>query len=365
MALFLVKYFTGLLKTASVLLLTLGTGAIALGGTLTQLDPERWMTMPPLPAVRYSHGAIAVNGSLLAAGGRDRFGKIQKTVYRAPLHGNATYSFWKRETDLPGGLANFALGASGSCLYLSGGMRVAAKGEEISGDIWIATLGNDGSPRNWRRTEPLSEPLYAHCQVFYKNRIYILGGMAADGMRSDVNMAEIAQDGRVGSWNVTTSFPAPMAYSAAVVVGDYVIVVGGQSPTEGKTLIMPTAYVGPFAKDGGIQTWYLATSKLPGAWLGYGRNQTALTVWQNTLYAFGGQDASWFFINNVASAVFDPDKGELGSWGVSEGPKDMPQVTALAVWKDAVYLVGGMVQGKASEKVLSGRFSAVAAEDSP
>ena len=126
---------------------------------------------------------------------------------------------------------------------------------------------------------------------------------------------------------------------------------------------MPTVYIGPIWEDGNINTWYMATSKLPGAWLGFGRSQTSLVAYKNTFFAFGGQDASWFFLSNIATARFDAEKGETNNWAIIDGPPQMPQVTVSATWKDRVYLVGGMLQGSVSRRVMSGRFLTTESEE--
>lgn len=326
-------------------------------------DPEGWKWLPDLPELASGHQAAVAGRSLVVVGGRNRLGKIQRHVFRAPLHGNGTYKEWKREADTPFGIAGFAMVVAGKFVYASGGMRLNAKGEDISPDVWMADVADDGSLRSWRRTEPLPVPLFAHSMVAYGRWLYILGGMGPEGHLNSVFRGEIAAGGKVKAWEDVTALPTALAHAASVAVGDYLVVAGGQSPTEGKTLVMPTVYVGPFDKEGGITTWYLATSRFPGAWLGYGRCQQGLVVWRNNLFAIGGQDASWFNVPNIASSSLDPATGDMANWGVMAGPKDMPQITAVAATKDVVYLVAGMVEGRVTSKVLMGRFMEFERED--
>jgi len=78
-----------------------------------------------------------------------------------------------------------------------------------------------------------------------------------------------------------------------------------------------------------------------------------LLAYRNTILCFGGQDSSWFYISNIAATGFIPDSGELEGWGISEAPKDMVQVSPVALWKDRVFMVGGIASGRISAQVSS------------
>ncbi|MEK7765382.1 MAG: hypothetical protein AAB368_04010, partial [bacterium] len=125
----------------------------------------------------------------------------------------------------------------------------------------------------------------------------------------------------------------------------------------------PTVFVAPVFPDGSGSTWYLATSKLPGAWLGFGRSQTAAVARGGALFCFGGQDALWFLLDTVCRASFGAARGEVGPWGLTPGPSDMPQITAVAAWKDWVYLIGGRVKGAVSARVMRGTLVERVVED--
>jgi hypothetical protein len=185
--------------------------------------------------------------------------------------------------------------------------------------------------------------------------------MTAAGQQNAVWVAEAG--GRIAGWKPVTPLPLPLVGAAVVAIGDYIVVMGGQSPGSGRTLVMPTVYVGPVVKDGGVHTWYLATSKLPGPWLGFGRCQSAAVSWHDTLFCFGGQDPLWFLIDSIAAASFDAAKGEVGGWGVAPGPAEMHQLSAGVVWRDWVYLLGGTVHGEVTAKVLRGHFAVSQQED--
>jgi len=305
-----------------------------------------------------------VGRTLLVAGGRDRFGKLLGGVYHAVLDGAGACGPWVRDHDLPAPASDQAACVVDGAVYLAGGLKPARVGEAATDEVWTARPAADGSVRAWTRAGLLPEAVYGHGLAAVGGRLYAVGGMGAGGYRNTVAAAVPGPDGRLGPWTPVSPLPAPVAHAALLAFDHYLVLVGGQSPGEGKTLVMPTVYVGPVFPDGSVPTWYLASSKLPGAWLGFGRNQTAAVAWEDALYCFGGQDALWFLLDSVVAARFDAKRGELTPWAVVQGGAVMPQLTAAVTWKDFVYLIGGTVKGELSAKVFRGRFTH-AAEDAP
>jgi len=328
------------------------------------LDPADWKPAPPLPVALTRHRAVGVGSSLLVVGGRDRFGKLQRSVFHAALSGNGSCGAWGRDPDFPVPVSDQAMAVVDQTVYCAGGLKAARVGEAPTNEVWMARPAADGAVKSWTRAGSLAEAVYAHGLASLGGRLYCLGGMGAGGYRNTVTMAVPGADGRIAEWTPVSGLPAPVAHAAVVALDHYLVVIGGQSPGEGKTLVMPTVYVGPVFPDGTVPTWYLASSKLPGAWLGFGRNQTAAAVWQNTLFCFGGQDSLWFMLDTVVASDFDLKRGELTPWGVVEGGAVMPQLTAAVVWKDFIYLIGGTVKGEVSAKVFRGHFTR-AAEAAP
>jgi len=317
-------------------------------------DPGKWKKMPDLPGAMSGHRVVVTGNSLLVLGGRNRQNKPLKTVYRAQLGRDGGFKAWTRDADLPFELAGHTAGVADGGVFICGGMRWTGTVETISDQVWTGKPAADGSVAAWVAGERLPEPVYAHASASYGSRIYAIGGMAVDGCRQSV-LAGTVEGGRVVAWNPVLPLPVPMSHAAAVVVDRYLLVIGGQSQGEGKSLVLPTVYVGPIWEDGSITTWYLASSKLPGAWLGFGRSQTSAVSYRGTLLCFGGQDALWFLLNSIVVAGFDVKRGEVSAWEVlQDSAEKLPQVTSAAIWKDCVYLVGGMAGGAVSAGVIRG-----------
>jgi len=331
------------------------------GAEFPQIDPAGWKDQAALPEAVSHQRAIALTRALLSIGGQDRHGRPVASVYRSSLSGNGECGAWVKEAGLPAGVSDHAASEAGGFVYVTGGLKAGKGTGSPTDEIWVAAPGADGRVSRWSSGGRLPEPLQGHVQVTCRGRIYVIGGTAPSGCRSSVWLA--APGARIAGWKQVTPLPVPLVGAAATSVGNYLIVLGGQSPGSGKTLVMPTVYVGPVFEDGTVPTWYLASSKLPGPWLGFGRCQAAAVTWRNSVFCIGGQDPLWFLLDSIAAAAFDPEKGETTGWGVTPGPEGMHQLCAAVVWKDSLYLVGGTVKGEVTAKVLRGRFGMAKKEE--
>jgi len=334
---------------------------IAHAAPTIQLDSAGWKVQAALPVAVSHHRAVALPKALVAIGGQDRYGRLQSGVFRSVVSAKGECGTWVRDAGLPAGLSDHAVVEAGGRIYVLGGLKASRQAGTATDEIWGTTPASDGRIRSWQPVGRLPEPLQAHSAVAVGGRIYVLGGMAPGGTRNAVWVAE--GGGRIGGWKQVTPLPAQVSNATAVAVGNFILVIGGQSPGSGKTIILPTVYAGPVGEDGGVHTWYLATTKFPGPWLGFGRCQASGAVWHDTVFCFGGQDPLWFLIDSIAAASFDVARGELGGWGVTPGPANMHQLTAAVVWQDYVYLVGGTVHGVVTDQVLRGKFMVAEREE--
>lgn len=320
------------------------------------VDSEAWTDMPPLPVAVSHHRAVATAKALIVIGGRDSSEKPLDQVLRASLGRTGKVKEWKKSRALPVGLSEHSIGILNGIIYVCGGLQAGRSGGAVSDAVWMARVTDAGAVSAWSRGASLPRPVHGHGQAVHRNWIYIAGGMSNGTYRREVLRGDVGPDGKVRSWGSVLSLPVPLVYPAVIAVDSYLIVIGGRSAGQGKSLIVPTVYVGPIWEDGTITTWYLASSKLPGAWMGFGRSHTSACSYGSSLFCFGGQDALWFLLDNYTSAVFDVERGEISNWGVSPGPAAMPRLTSAVVWKKYVYLIGGVVEGRASRKVLRGTF---------
>lgn len=331
------------------------TAALILLGARGQalVTTEEWKAQESLPSAVHAHCLVLFGDSLMVIGGQDSRGKSRADVLRAAVARNGTLSKWSEEKPLPNPVTGHSAGAAGENIYVCGGMADVHSGRQATSLVWRAKPSGNGRIRSWEQERPLPFPLYGHGQAAYGEWIYLIGGMTAGGHSGKVLIGKRSPDGRISAWREGLPLPVPLVKSAVLSVGKYLLVAGGATPGQGKTIAVPTVYAAPIWEDGSIKTWYLASARLPGAWLGFGRSDAALVFGGNSLFCIGGQDALWFAIKNMARAPFNPENGEMGEWGLMNLPDKFPQITQATAFRDRIYAVGGQDEGRATTAVWS------------
>lgn len=120
--------------------------------------------------------------------------------------------------------------------YTIGGYHDAQAG--ATSDVFAAPLDGSAAPR---ATTPLPKPVGWGEAVVVDDWIFVVGGRAATygaAGTTDVFTAPIAEDGSVGAW--ISSGPLPMARTnhELALVGDYLVVTGGASTAGGDANVL-------------------------------------------------------------------------------------------------------------------------------
>ena len=335
------------------------------GRTIKQDQPDResWKAARDLPIPLSRHRAVLLGNSVVVTGGRDRQGKAQASAWSAKARSGGSLDTWMAGADMPLPLSDHAACVVNGRLVVTGGLATGRVGDSPSNQAWTAQSTGDGVVTGWVPSARLPDPVYGHGAAAVGKRVYLVGGIRGGAASSVILRGEMGADGVIRDWGSVTPLPVAVTNAAVVVAGKYLVVAGGQGAGDSKTLVLPTVYVAPIWDDGGITTWYLASSKLPGAWLGYGRSAASAVLYRNSLMCFGGQDSLWFLISPAAVTVLDLEKGEAVGWGLVETAEGVPQVTQAVAWKEFVFLVGGMVKGKITSSVMRTRFIQVDREE--
>jgi hypothetical protein len=136
--------------------------------------------------------------------------------------------------------------------------------------------------------------------------VYVIAGTGFSSSLTSVERAPINADGSLGSFALLggAQLGTGRYNHAAVVIGGYLYVVGGQG-ADGKAVTSVERI--SVASDGTFETFEA------GGTLGTARTQFALAVIGNRLYAIGGTDAGGNALNTVESAVIGSD-GTLGAF---------------------------------------------------
>lgn len=129
---------------------------------------------------------------------------------------------WQESTPLPEGrsFAAAVVANSGNSLVPGNGDVYLVGGLDPSGaptnSVYYAPVEAGGSLGAWARTTSLPQARYAHGAVLFHGRIYVAGGIGADGSPvSDVWSAKLRADGTIGPWQPLPDLPTSLAYHSS------------------------------------------------------------------------------------------------------------------------------------------------------
>ncbi|HEY0815648.1 MAG TPA: kelch repeat-containing protein [Pseudonocardia sp.] len=326
-----------------------GTYAYAVGGrdlsadknspALERYDPkaDTWTALAPMPAPRGGIGAAVSDGRLVVAGGEEPT-SVDATVFAYDIVSNS----WSDLPPMPAGRHGMAVAAVDKTVYAIGGAtqpshtgstgagqalqmpprRLAAapvwrelKAAPIArqfagttvagGKMWIAggltqdaataaVYGYDPVIDNWTQGPDLPIPLHHLAAVTYHNEVVVIGGWSpANGNLSGLVSGRVFAL-RNGAWAELPPLNHPRVAHAAAVVGDKIVVVGGQANSQ----LVPTTEV----FDG---TRWSDAAPIPTP-----REHLSATTDGTFVYAVGGRNLS----SDKNSAAFERFDPAAGAW---------------------------------------------------
>jgi serine/threonine protein kinase/N-acetylneuraminic acid mutarotase len=197
-----------------------------------EIKGQRWSQLPDLPSPRHGVALTALNDSLYAIGGATVPGHFESTKAAevldlaggadgAPATANVK---WRAIQDAPFPRQYAASTAVGGRVWLFGGI---GEDETASAD----TAAYDRAINTWTRGPKLPRPLHHLAAVTYKGEAVVIGGFVpGDELTSEQSDRVYVLRG--GVWEDLPRLNHPRAAAAAAVVGDKIVVVGGQANGE-------------------------------------------------------------------------------------------------------------------------------------
>jgi N-acetylneuraminic acid mutarotase len=261
-----------------------------------------WVAAPSLPAPRANSVVVSLSGVPYVIGGRDAAGAPTTTVYRGNVKEGALTG-WEEATDiaLPAPIADAAGLATTKGIWIFGGRTT---GETVQATVYTATVGTGAGAKlgAWQSQAqvPLPEPRADETAVLVGNFVYVIGGNGTDGPKNTVYFLTLATDGTPK----TNSAGAPLGW--------------GISAGAASSYALPD----PRAK------------------------QTSFTN-SGSIYAIGGTGAQGQLVNTVLWATPDPVSGNLlGGWKHLDAT-DLPVAVAQSApanVSSTAFLIGGDLQ---------------------
>jgi serine/threonine protein kinase/N-acetylneuraminic acid mutarotase len=249
-----------------------GTNETSDLNTVEAYDPaaNTWTSLPDLPEARSDLGVAVTDGRLVAVGGTSA-GQVLKSVAALDLAALT----WAGLPDMDTARHGMAVAAVGKSVYAIGGSTGVGDGQVTSSAESLKLAARKTQPESQWRSLPDAQT--ARLQMAFTEldgKIWIIGGMSKGG--TGLRTVE-SYDPETGAWQPQPSLPIPLHHATAAPYRGEVVVIGGAS----ENLAQASNKV--FALRGG--SWV----ELPN--LGHARAAAAAAVVGDTLVVVGGQNS--------------------------------------------------------------------------
>ena len=207
-----------------------GEGTTSASDDVQGYDIQRraWSQLPPLSVARHGVTVAVINDSLYAVGGATKPGHVGPTGRSEvlDLSGQAsapvtTNVKWRRVTGAPSSIEYAASAEVGGRIWLFGGIGA---NETATPKIWAY----DRVLNTWTPGAPLPSSLHHAIAVNYKGTPVVIGGFLPGGALTSV-ASDRVYTLRSDKWERLPPLKHARGAAAAAVVGDKIVVVGGQA----------------------------------------------------------------------------------------------------------------------------------------
>ncbi|HSK90364.1 MAG TPA: kelch repeat-containing protein [Euzebyales bacterium] len=290
------------------------------------LTANVWSTFPSLSTPRHGLGVAARGSSLYAvngAGSPAHVNSLAAVETLAPPERLRHPSSWRDADDARVARQQVAVAEVNGVIWVAGGLE----DEDVA---TAAVHGFDPAVEQWRMTEDLPQQLHHAMAVSYRNELVVIGGWVPDGANPTAQVSNKVFVMRSGAWHELATLQHARAAGAAAVIGDQIVVVGGQAD---KVLVTETEIY-----DGDLNTWRV------GADIPTAREHLAASAHDGHVYAVGGRDFTPDR-NSAALERYDPATDEWER--LSPMPTPRGSIAAATV-EGRLVVVGG----ETSEDVL-------------
>ena len=269
-------------------------------GALERYDPARdtWTTLPEMPTPEGSFDAAISRGRLITVGGEQPTG-VSGEVQSYDI-ANRT---WSELPPLGTPRHGLTVTVDGDKLYAIDGALLPGHAESTTTAEVLDLGAAYASPPEvgeWRTLAALPVPRQQAAGAVFGGRIWLIGGLTGEAA-AEATPSTATYDPAIDSWTTGPDLPAPIHHAAAAAYGDQLVALGGWTP-EGANLTAVTSDK-VFALTG--ETW----SELPP--LNQPRAAAAAAVVGDKLVVVGGQDADGALV--AETEVFDGESWSVAA----------------------------------------------------
>ena len=200
----------------------------------------------------------------------------------------------------------------------------AANPTNISSISDISTGWNVSTPMNCSRQDFPS--------VIKNGNLYVIGGIdSSNNLLSSIESSPINEDLSIGDWTTSASLPKPLGRIGAVVVDEYLYVVGGSSNSGD----LRDIYRAKMSVDGSIGDWVQESTQMNVV-----RADMGVAAGNGYLYVIGGASGGSRYAT-VEYAKISTD-GSLGVWSYTSSMADIRWKAAAVAANGYLYAIGGV-----------------------
>jgi N-acetylneuraminic acid mutarotase len=191
-----------------------------------QTPAGKWMSRAGIPTARAEIGAARLGDKIYVACGFAGGLNPSKDAY-AYTPGKNT---WQTLAQVPVALHHTAMASAGGKLYVMGGVPYGIGGgpKLNTGAEWSGSsnaLEYDPATDKWRAVKPLPHSTAAAGVASFGGRIYVIGGVDAEGAALDlVQEYDPASD----TWRARAAMPTKRVHVGVAVVDSLIYVVSGR-----------------------------------------------------------------------------------------------------------------------------------------
>jgi hypothetical protein len=293
-----------------------------------------------MPTPRFSLSAAVQNGVVYVAGGAKLFNNGVKlvpislsNVESFPLSGGTT---WSKKAPLVSARYDLGLASCGNRLFSFGGTKDGAN-NFTSIDSFSAGGGA------WDTVDTLPAPLVGCAVCAIGDKVYCLGGVEKISGEDVVSDKIYEFDAGTGQCTFQNYMSTRRAYHQTAVVNGKIYVLGGLGGAMSKSDCVALGSVEVYnPQTNMIEPDTVSPLLTPRYYFG-------ATEANGKLYAIGGYASASLDTTLSSIEEYDPS---LNTWTVTSDLPAARRCCAAVSWQGRVYVVGGIVAGKATSSVV-------------
>lgn len=192
----------------------------------------------------------------------------------------------------------------------------------------------------WKESVPIQTPRSAAKAVVVGEYLYVIGGVRPPIPQTTLDSVEFARinpDGTLGPWTYTSRLNTPRMFLSVSKANGIIYAVGGQYFPEGHQRLLETVERAAVGPDGRLGPWTESSPMLTP------RRSPTSTIVDGYLYGIGGFNGT--FLRTLERARIRED-GALDKWEAVRQPMENAHYIHGGATRDGrIYVVGGHIQG--------------------